>query len=115
MIQEALALEKTLQAAANGRTAPEARQVSSTDGKEPKDEAAPAKGASAPTPNTAASSTAGGADAGGQLAKASALQSLPQAELLPRYREAKTKMDALRADKVRSWCPCLRRLQPWRG
>ncbi|WP_297895313.1 tetratricopeptide repeat protein, partial [uncultured Desulfovibrio sp.] len=63
MIQEALALEKTLQAAANGRTAPEARQVSSTDGKEPKDEAAPAKGASAPTPNTAASSTAGGADA----------------------------------------------------
>ncbi|MBD8895709.1 N-acetylmuramoyl-L-alanine amidase [Desulfovibrio desulfuricans] len=109
MIQEALALEKTLQAAANGRTAPEARQVSSTDGKEPKDEAAPAKGASAPTPNTAASSTAGGADAaGGQIAKASALQPLPQAELLPRYREAKTKMDALRADKVRS---CWR--QPW--
>ena len=33
MITEAQALEKTLQAAANGRTAPEARQVSNTDGK----------------------------------------------------------------------------------
>ena len=107
MIQEAQALEKTLQAAANGRTAPEARQVSSTDGKEPKDEAVPAKGSSAPS--TAASSTAGNTDTtAGQLAKASALQPLPQVELLPRYREAKAKMDALRADKVRS---CWR--QPW--
>ena len=43
MITEAQALEKTLQAAANGRTAPEARQVSNTDGKEPKDEALPSK------------------------------------------------------------------------
>ncbi len=109
MIQEAQALEKTLQAAANGRTAPEARQVSSTDGKEPKDEATPAKGATASTPGADASSSSGGADApAGQLAKASALQPLPQAELLPRYREAKAKMDALRADKVRS---CWR--QPW--
>ncbi|WP_411331136.1 N-acetylmuramoyl-L-alanine amidase [Desulfovibrio desulfuricans] len=108
MIQEAQALEKTLQAAANGRTAPEARQVSSTDGKEPKDEAAP-KGSAAPSPNAAGTPATGNADAAAtQLAKASALQPLPQAELLPRYREAKAKMDALRADKVRS---CWR--QPW--
>lgn len=109
MLSEALALEKTLQAAANGRTAPEARQVSSTDGKEPKDEAAPAKGASTAAPSPASSSVAGSADAPtALLAKASALQPLPQADLLPRYREAKAKMEALRADKVRS---CWR--QPW--
>ena len=109
MLSEALALEKTLQAAANGRTAPEARQVSSTDGKEPKDETAPAKGASTAAPSPASSSVAGSADAPtALLAKASALQPLPQADLLPRYREAKAKMEALRADKVRS---CWR--QPW--
>ena len=100
MLTEALALEKTLLAAANGRTAPEARQVSGTDGKEPKDDAAPAKAATAPASPPPAAST--------QIAKAAAQQALPQAELLPRYREAKAKMEALRADKVRS---CWR--QPW--
>lgn len=106
MLAEALALEKTLQAAANGRTAPEARQVSSTDGKEPKDEAAtskPVAGASQTAQNPASTDTAAA-----QIAKASAQQPLPQAELLPRYRDAKAKMEALRADKVRS---CWR--QPW--
>ena len=104
MLTEALALEKTLLAAANGRTAPEARQVSGTDGKEPKDDAAPAKAASAPAATPPAATDAASA----QIAKASAQQALPQAELLPRYREAKAKMEALRADKVRS---CWR--QPW--
>lgn len=104
MLTEALALEKTLLAAANGRTAPEARQVSGTDGKEPKDEAAPAKAAAAPAPTPPAAADAASA----QIAKAAAQQALPQAELLPRYREAKAKMEALRADKVRS---CWR--QPW--
>ena len=108
MLSEALALEKTLQAAANGRTAPEARQVSSTDGKEPKDETPSTKPAQPSSP-PAASQAGGGADAAAaHIAKASAQQPLPQAELLPRYRDAKSKMDALRADKVRS---CWR--QPW--
>ncbi len=113
MLGEALALEKTLQAAANGRTAPEARQVSSTDGKEPRDDAAPAKAAGAPSASAASAASqstppAGDDAASAQLARAMAAQPLPQAELLPRYREAKAKMDALRADKVRS---CWR--QPW--
>jgi|GEM_PF-236683 N-acetylmuramoyl-L-alanine amidase len=103
MLQEALALEKTLQAAANGRTAPEARQVASTDGKEPKDEqAARSAGQASPV-----AQTNGNADTVSSL-KAAPPQPLPQADLLPRYREAKAKMDALRADKVRS---CWR--QPW--
>ena len=109
MLSEALALEKTLQAAANGRTAPEARQVSSTDGKEPKDESTPARAAASSSPSaTGAQATANTDTAAGQIARAGAQQPLPQAELLPRYRDAKTKMDALRADKVRS---CWR--QPW--
>lgn len=110
MLTEALALEKTLLAAANGRTAPEARQVSSTDGKEPKDDAAPAKAASAPAAASASppAQPAASDAAPAQIAKAAAQQPLPQAELLPRYREAKAKMEALRADKVRS---CWR--QPW--
>ena len=108
MISEALALEKTLQAAANGRTAPEARQVSNTDGKEPKDDVSPAK-ASAAAANAAGTQPAAAADTSTtQIAKAGAQQPLPQAELLPRYRDAKAKMEALRADKVRS---CWR--QPW--
>ena len=109
MLAEALALEKTLQAAANGRTAPEARQVSSTDGKEPKDEVTSTK-AAANASNTAqnAQSAANADTATAQIAKAGAQQPLPQAELLPRYRDAKAKMEALRADKVRS---CWR--QPW--
>lgn len=108
MITEAQALEKTLQAAANGRTAPEARQVSNTDGKEPKDEALPSKAAAsaAPTSSTQSASPADATPA--QLTKAGLQQPLPQAELLPRYRDAKAKMEALRADKVRS---CWR--QPW--
>lgn len=108
MLTEAQALEKTLQAAANGRTAPEARQVSSTDGKEPKDEVLSAKTA-APAALTSSAQTAASADtAPAQITKAGVQQPLPQAELLPRYRDAKAKMDALRADKVRS---CWR--QPW--
>ena len=108
MISEALALEKTLQAAANGRTAPEARQVSNTDGKEPKDDVSPAK-ASAAAANASGTQPAAAADTSTtQIAKAGAQQPLPQAELLPRYRDAKAKMEALRADKVRS---CWR--QPW--
>ena len=109
MISEALALEKTLQAAANGRTSPEARQVSSTDGKEPKDEAAPSKPAATSAATSSNAQSAANADtAPAQIARAGAQQPLPQAELLPRYRDAKAKMDALRADKVRS---CWR--QPW--
>ena len=109
MLSEALALEKTLQAAANGRTAPEARQVSNTDGKEPKDETTPARAAASSSPSaTGAQATANTDTAAGQIARAGAQQPLPQVELLPRYRDAKTKMDALRADKVRS---CWR--QPW--
>ncbi len=110
MLGEALALEKTLQAAANGRTAPEARQVSSTDGKEPKDDTALAKGTSPPSTSDApqAASIANGDTAPAQIAKVTALKSLSQSELLPRYREAKAKMEALRTDKVRS---CWR--QPW--
>ncbi len=108
MITEAQALEKTLQAAANGRTAPEARQVSNTDGKEPKDEALPSKSAAtaAHTPGTQSAPPADAAPA--QITRAGALQPVPQAELLPRYREAKAKMEVLRTDKVRS---CWR--QPW--
>lgn len=108
MLPEALALEKTLQAAANGRTAPEARQVSSTDGKEPKDEAAPAKSAPTTANSSQNAQNATADTAAAQIAKASAQQPLPQTELLPRYRDAKAKMEALRADKVRS---CWR--QPW--
>ncbi len=108
MLSEALALEKTLQAAANGRTAPEARQVSNTDGKEPKDESTPARAAASSSSATGAQATANADTAAGQIARAGAQQPLPQVELLPRYRDAKTKMDALRADKVRS---CWR--QPW--
>ena len=113
MLSEALALEKTLQASANGRTAPEARQVSSTDGKEPKDEGSSGKSASSSTATPAATGSspqpAANADtSAGQIARAGAQQPLPQAELLPRYRDAKARMDALRADKVRS---CWR--QPW--
>ena len=107
MISEAQALEKTLQAAANGRTAPEARQVSNTDGKEPKDDVSPAK-ASAAAANASGSQPAAADTSTAQIAKAGAQQLLPQAELLPRYRDAKAKMEALRADKVRS---CWR--QPW--
>ena len=108
MITEAQALEKTLQAAANGRTAPEARQVSSTDGKEPKDEALPSKAAATAAP-TSGTQSAPPADATPtQISRAGVQQPLPQAELLPRYRDAKAKMEALRADKVRS---CWR--QPW--
>ena len=109
MLAEALALEKTLQAAANGRTAPEARQVSSTDGKEPKDEVTSTKAAANATSTAQNAQSAANADtATAQIAKAGAQQPLPQAELLPRYRDAKAKMEALRADKVRS---CWR--QPW--
>ena len=108
MISEALALEKTLQAAANGRTSPEARQVSNTDGKEPKDEVSPAKASAAAASASGAQPAAAADTATAQLAKAGAQQPLPQTELLPRYRDAKTKMETLRADKVRS---CWR--QPW--
>ena len=113
MLSEALALEKTLQAAANGRTAPEARQVSSTDGKEPKDEPTSARSGISPAAPSAATgaspqATASADTAAGQIARAGSQQPLPQAELLPRYRDAKAKMDTLRADKVRS---CWR--QPW--
>ncbi len=109
MISEALALEKTLLAAANGRTAPEARQVSSTDGKEPKDDVSPAKAAPTTAASASGTQTSAAVDtATGQIAKVGVQQPLPQAELLPRYRDAKTKMESLRADKVRS---CWR--QPW--
>lgn len=87
MLAEALALEKALKASASGRTAPEARQVAATDRKEAVEDqpSAPvARGVRASAPAT------------------------PEAQLLPRYRAAKARMDALRADKVKS---CWR--QPW--
>jgi len=112
MLPEALALEKTLQAAANGRTAPEARQVAKTDTHEPADDqpaaqAAPASGAQ-PQAQQAAPSAAGQAATAVDSITQAAQKPFEQAELLPRYRAAKTKMEALRSDKVRS---CWR--QPW--
>lgn len=112
MLPEALALEKTLQAAANGRTAPEARQVAKTDSREPADEqtvspATPPASAARQAQQPAAAS-GDDANAAAQSIAQAAQKPFDQAELLPRYRAAKTKMEALRNDKVRS---CWR--QPW--
>lgn len=93
MLGEAQALEKTLLAAASGRTAPEAKQVANTDGKEPSEDTSAAKRTQ---------------DAAQLTGRAASMPPLAQADLLPRYREAKERMEALRADKVRS---CWR--QPW--
>ncbi len=88
MLSEALALEKALKASVSGRTAPEARQVAAADRKEAVEDqpAAPEKSSSS--------------------------QAIPPSvsedRLLPRYRAAKARMEALRADKVKS---CWR--QPW--
>lgn len=89
MLPQALALEKTLQASAAGRTAPEARQLAAARRKDAVEDqpAAVAKTPAAP-------------DMPSEL--------LPEARLLPRYRAAKSRMDALKADKVKS---CWR--QPW--
>ena len=89
MLPEALALEKALNASASGRTAPEARQVAAADRKEAVEDqpAAPEKSSSP---------------------KASVSPAVPEGQLLPRYRAAKARMEALRADKVKS---CWR--QPW--
>ncbi len=93
MLPEALALEKTLKASANGRTAPEARQVAAADKKEAVEDQ-PA------TVSAAASAARGDSPA--------SVPPVPEGQLLPRYRAAKVRMDALKADKVRS---CWR--QPW--
>ncbi|MGE9984477.1 N-acetylmuramoyl-L-alanine amidase [Desulfovibrio sp. SGI.169] len=93
MLPEALALEKALKASASGRTAPEARQVAAADRKEAVEDQPPA-----PAALTASAARDGRASS----------PSAPEARLLPRYRAAKARMDALRADKVKS---CWR--QPW--
>lgn len=94
MLPQALALEKTLKAAAKGRTSPEARQVAATDGRDSVEDQPPE-----------GSSLAPGIKA---VASASTVVRLPENQLLPRYRAAKTRMEALRTDKVKS---CWR--QPW--
>lgn len=89
MLPQALALEKTLQASARGRTAPEARQVAAAGNRDAVEDQ-PASAAGTPA------------------ALEAPLDLLPEDRLLPRYRAAKNRMDALRADKVKS---CWR--QPW--
>lgn len=108
MLPEALALEKTLLASAQGRTAPEARQVAVAENKAAvEDQPAPAaQGGNSPAANAAPSAAQVAAATPGLAAALAA--PLPQNQLLPRYRKAKADMDALRADKVRS---CWR--QPW--
>lgn len=88
MLSEALALEKALKASVSGRTAPEARQVAAADRKEAVEDqpAAPEKSSSSQA----------------------VPPSVSEDRLLPRYRAAKARMEALRADKVKS---CWR--QPW--
>lgn len=88
MLSEALALEKALKASVSGRTAPEARQVAAADRKEAVEDqpAAPEKSSSSQA----------------------VPPSVPEDRLLPRYRAAKARMEALRADKIKS---CWR--QPW--
>lgn len=111
MLPEALALEKTLLASAQGRTAPEARQVAASEGRpsiedqaasppaQDKDKKRADAGASASSAQSAPAVT-------GSAAAPAAL--LPQDQILPRYRKAKADMESLSADKVRS---CWR--QPW--
>ncbi|WP_291440675.1 N-acetylmuramoyl-L-alanine amidase [Desulfovibrio sp.] len=108
MLPEALALEKTLLASAQGRTAPEARQVTVAENKAAvEDQPAPAaQGGNPPAASTAPSAAQVAASTPGLAAALAA--PLPQNQLLPRYRKAKADMDTLRADKVRS---CWR--QPW--
>ena len=108
MLPEALALEKTLLASAQGRTAPEARQVAVAENKAAvEDQPAPAaQGGNSPAANAAPSAAQVAAATPGLAAALAA--PLPQNQLLPRYRKAKADMEALRADKVRS---CWR--QPW--
>ena len=123
MLAEALALEKTLLASAQGRTAPEARQVAVAANKTAvEDQPAPAAQSASPaaaasSPPSAAASAAPSAAAQPAVAQAATATPglaaaltvpLPQSQILPRYRKAKADMDALRADKVRS---CWR--QPW--
>lgn len=116
MLPEALALEKTLLASAQGRTAPEARQVAAAEAKpsiedqasspsaQDKDKKRAEAGASAaPSPVTSAQAAPGVP----ALATAPAVL-LPQDQILPRYRKAKADMESLSADKARS---CWR--QPW--
>lgn len=93
MLPQALALEKALKASVSGRTAPEARQVAAADKKDVVEDqpAAPARSAAS-------------AARGGQVAP----RAVSEAQLHSRYRAAKARMDALRADKVRT---CWR--QPW--
>lgn len=88
MLSEALALEKALKASVSGRTAPEARQVAAADRKEAVEDqpAAPEKSSSSQA----------------------VPPSVSEDRLLPRYRAAKARMEALRADKIKS---CWR--QPW--
>lgn len=114
MLPEALALEKTLQASAQGRTAPEARQIAAAESKPAVEDQS-----SSPATPTAATdkdkkrtvetaSAAAGQTTPASKPAASPAALLPQDQLLPRYRKAKSDMEALSADKVRS---CWR--QPW--
>ncbi|MBB5144748.1 N-acetylmuramoyl-L-alanine amidase [Desulfovibrio intestinalis] len=114
MLPEALALEKTLQASAQGRTAPEARQIAAAESKPAVEDSSPSAAMPASTQDKdkkrsdeAPSATAGQTTPASKLA-ASPAALLPQDQLLPRYRKAKSDMEALSADKIRS---CWR--QPW--
>jgi len=126
MLPEALALEKTLLASAQGRTAPEAKQVATAEARpsiedqasspsaQDKDKKRADAGASA-TPSQSAPAQSAPTQAAptqsvpGSTALAAAPATLlPQDQILPRYRKAKADMESLSADKVRS---CWR--QPW--
>lgn len=116
MLPEALALEKTLLAAAQGRTAPEARQVAASEAKPSIEDQASSPSAQdrdkkradagAPAASALSASAQSAPAAPGLAASPAAL--LPQDQILPRYRKAKADMEGLSADKVRS---CWR--QPW--
>ncbi len=105
------ALKKTLQAAAKGRTAPEARQLANTDGKEAIEEQTPTRISSSAKTHQQASTVQARKPVrqGASLAeKAESLPPLASDDLLPRYREAKKRMESLTLDKVRAT-----QRQPW--
>lgn len=125
MREAALALEKSLNASARGRTAPEARQVARTDlvdvqetaDDSPKPREARGRRAkpqletpSVRLPVQKKESRRARPTGRGMplLERAAAMTPLPDNDLMPRYREAKARLAALREDRVRG-----SQRQPW--